>query len=85
MHAEYCARKNYGYVVQIIDDENMVVDEYSAGDSDTDSQVYCTGKLEWKILMRYARQAAREMLEEHGSPNGKIILNWDLISTNRGM
>jgi len=57
-----------GYGVRICqkgESSFICIDEYTAGDSESDSQVYGTGEIETERLLEWARQTAQEMMEEN--------------------
>ena len=61
--SEYAVTDGWGYEVWIFNDGECV-ENYAAGDSQYDSQIYGTGDLGEQTLERYARQTAAEMIEE---------------------
>ena len=64
-YAAYDAMRYYGYCVQVYRGGELV-EEYRAGDSPHDSQVYGTGKTSLEQLLKYARQTAKDLKHEHG-------------------
>lgn len=63
--ALYQVREGWGYTVVIVDETGRIVEEYSAGDSPNDSQVYATGIIKGKTLRQGARRTAQGMLDEY--------------------
>ena len=72
-YADIYVKVNWGYEVYIYKDDTLL-EEYSAGDSFWDSQIYGTGNLSYDTLLAYANKTASEMLEEHGSPKPYEII-----------
>ena len=65
-YALYDAVDGYGYCVQVflkITHGVLMVEEYRAGDSNRDSQVFGTGQVKLKTLLKWARDTAVNMLE----------------------
>jgi hypothetical protein len=76
--ALYQTKKNYGYAVCMCDLDGTILEEYQAGDSKYDSQIYGTNELSLKELKQFARQTAREMLNSHNL-TGSIIYDTTLL------
>jgi len=65
----------WGYEVYILDAKGNVLEEYSAGDSPYDPQMYGTGLTSSRMLEKYGKQTAREQMAEHGIKGG-IDVEW---------
>jgi hypothetical protein len=66
----YLLKNDYGrvegYGVRVFQDgESGPIEEYTAGDSFNDSQVYGTGEIEASRLLEFAERTAQEMMDEH--------------------
>ena len=80
MNAYYRVRPSWGYVVELRDFCDNVVEIYTAGNHQKDSQIYnARNPVDYNTLSRFARQTAREMLIEQGYSKGKIIYDSTLI------
>ena len=68
-------RTKFGYNVAIVDEDGEIIEEYSAGDSRLDSQVYGTGDLDYKTLLKFAKQTAKEMLIDNDAEKPYVIIH----------
>lgn len=69
IYAIYRVRPTIGYCVQILKGD-VVLTEYTAGNARYDSAVFSRFGVGRKLLHKWARQTAQEMLSEHGGTGG---------------
>lgn len=76
------AASAYGYRV-VVTNERGILEEYQAGNSYYDSQVWIEpstwGSVSARDLRRYARQTAREWAKEQGVPVSRVYEDVDLL------
>lgn len=75
-HAAYRVSQR-GYAVEVYGEEGELLAWYTGGNHPTDSQVTIPNGLPIPVLLGYARQTAREMLNEAGL-KGPIVYDKEI-------